>query len=115
LDVFAAHRTQAVKELFQAHNIEVIYVPASCTGELQPLDVSGNASFKSYLKESFSTWYADKVAEQEQVQKVNLTMTHLKPIHANWLVSAWSQLKAKPELSITGWRKTGLSEAIGWQ
>jgi hypothetical protein len=129
LDVFAAHRTAAVRDLFREHNIQVIYVPASCTGELQPLNVSGDASFKATLKELFSAWYTTQVEDQltelaaredqedrpTRTTKVNLTLTKLKPVHSNWLVQAWSQLHARPELSITDWRKTGLAEAIGYQ
>ena len=115
LDVFAAHRTQAVKDLFWKKNISIVYVPASCTGELQPLDVSGNGSFKQYLKDLFIDFYGKKVAEQREAgtnNVIDMKLSTLKPLHANWVVQAWSKLKTKPELSIIGWRKTGLLEAV---
>ena len=35
-DVFAAHRCNSVLQKLNAHHIHQIFVPASCTGELQP-------------------------------------------------------------------------------
>lgn len=39
LDVYAAHRRQEVKDLAATLNIQLIFVPPSCTDELQPLDI----------------------------------------------------------------------------
>lgn len=36
-DVFAAHRTESVKEKIRVMNAEVIYVPAGCTGNYMTL------------------------------------------------------------------------------
>ena len=41
-DVFAAHRVASLKELLTEANIMFVYIPASCTSELQPLDKSIN-------------------------------------------------------------------------
>ena len=32
-DVFAAHRVQSFKDKLESNNIELIYVPAGCTGK----------------------------------------------------------------------------------
>ena len=45
-DVFAAHRCSNVLAKLQENSIHQVYVPASCTGELQPLDVGVNGDFK---------------------------------------------------------------------
>ena len=115
LDCFNAHRTDKVKQLFQDSNINIIFVPGNCTSELQPLDVSGNASFKAYLKAEFTSWYASQVTsqlEEDLITGIDLRLTYLKPKHASWLTTAWSKLKAEPQLSITGWEKTGISGAF---
>ena len=39
-DVFAAHQCGSVLEKLQSNNIYQVFVPAGCTGELQPLDVT---------------------------------------------------------------------------
>ena len=36
------------------------FVPASCTGELQPIDVAGNDEFKKNIKNFFINWYSDE-------------------------------------------------------
>ncbi len=38
-DVFAAHRASELIDLLRQNNIEPIYIPASCTDKLQPLDL----------------------------------------------------------------------------
>lgn len=46
-DIFAAHHYASVLEKLQSNNIHQIFVPASCTGELQPLDVGVNDRLKN--------------------------------------------------------------------
>jgi hypothetical protein len=110
LDVFAAHRTKAFKKLCDDSHIKLVYVPASCTGQLQPLDVSGNGDFKKYLKDSFIDWYSRTV---EKCVHVDLKLSTIKPVHAKWMVLAWERFKSNPHLSLHGWRKTGLLSALG--
>ena len=40
LDVFAAHRTTVFLDKLRSNHIHPVFVPASCTGDLQPLDMS---------------------------------------------------------------------------
>ena len=64
LDIFAAHKTEEIRSLYAEHKILLEFVPANCTGELQPLDVSSNRDLKGYLKQLFSDWDADEVTKQ---------------------------------------------------
>ena len=59
-----------MKALYAKHNIILEFVPANCTGELQPLDVSCNGDLKGY----FSEWCANEVTKQLSV---------MKPLHAS--------------------------------
>ena len=52
-----------VLDMLKSNNIHQIFVPASCTRELQPLDVGINDQFKTLLKQEFSRWYANEVQE----------------------------------------------------
>lgn len=118
LDVYRAHRVEEVLDLFKKHCINVVFVPACCTSELQPLDVSGNAPFKDALKAKFTSWYAQQVtaglSSGKQVKdiKINLQLSTLKPLHASWLLHAFDQTARGKEILEIGWRKTGIQQAI---
>ena len=62
-DVFAAHRCGSVLQKLRANHIHQVFVPASCSGELQPLDLSVNDEFKALMKDSLSRWYAHNIKE----------------------------------------------------
>ena len=54
-DVFAAHRVDSfIKKLTNA-GIKIKFIPGGCTGELQPLDLSGNAQMKDFVKTDSTT------------------------------------------------------------
>ena len=59
--MFAAHRCDSVLKKLSSNHIHQIFVLASCTGELQPLDLSVNDEFKSLMKDSFARWYVHEV------------------------------------------------------
>ena len=101
-----------------AANTEHVYVPAGCTGELQPMDLSVNGDFKAALKNEFTEYYADQVAkhcEHGQLDTnfhVDLKLTTLKPIHARWIVKVFDNIKSKRDVILTGWRKSGILGAL---
>ena len=97
-DVFAAHRCSSVLQRLSAHHIHQISVPASCTGELQPLDLSVNDKFKALMKEHFSRWNADEIktaldqgASLDKV-KIDLKASLIKPLQGNWLITTITTL-----------------------
>ena len=49
-DVLAAHRCDSVLQKLSANHIHQVFVPISCTDELQPLDLSVNNEFKALMK-----------------------------------------------------------------
>ena len=71
-------------------NIMFIYVPASCTSELQPLDKSINDLYKKELKQYFIDWCASEVKDEldkgEEVD-ISLKTSVIKELHANWIIS----------------------------
>ena len=94
--VFAAHHCQSVLEKLKPNNIQQVFIPAGCTGELQPLDVGINDQFRGLLKQEFSRWYANEVQESMRQGvpisniKVDRRASLMKPLHANWLMSVIS-------------------------
>jgi hypothetical protein len=85
-------------------------VPASCTGELQPLDVSVNDPFKKLMKSELSHWYAGIVKDGLDAGKdldtiaVDLKMSTVKPIHARWLIKSITELKKERDSIMRGFR-----------
>jgi hypothetical protein len=123
LDVYKAHRTPDVLEEFSKCCFEVQYVPANCTSELQPLDLSVNKVFKDHLKNSFTNWYGDCVAEaikefDDDVESAvaalrpDLRLSTLKPIHARWLIDSISHLNTTPSIVCRGWEEAGIFGAL---
>ena len=49
-DVFAAHRCKSFLEKLEACNIKYAFIPAGCTGQLQPLDVFINDPLKRTVR-----------------------------------------------------------------
>ena len=59
LDSYTAHFTDAVRSAAAAMNLQLIQVPASCTSELQPLDVGFNGPLSMKRKQ---LWAEQKIA-----------------------------------------------------
>ena len=113
-DVFAAHRTEDFLAKLKSHDLIPIFVPASCTSELQPLDLSVNMVFKTLMKKKFSNWYSEKIFEgltQNKggpVPKVSLNMSIIKSVHATWLIEVLNELGSRKELIRKGFREAGI-------
>ena len=91
----------------------MVYVPASCTDRLQPLDLSVNAAFKLNMKNSFEDWYSHEVAKQLQEKSpdevdINMALSVVKPLHAKWLVSVISKLEKDSAMIKRGWTEAGI-------
>ena len=117
-DVFAAHRCNSVLAKLQAHHIHQVFIPAGCTGELQPLDVGVNQEFKQLMKDSFSRWYTEEVREaldqglSGNDVKVDLRATVIKPLHANWLISTITTLSDKTNTIMKPFETIGILDTI---
>jgi hypothetical protein len=118
-DTYNAQRhNDELHKLLKDNFIEFIYVPAACTGELQPLDADGgpNYLFKRLLKQEFSMWYSAQLMESLQLNNssstvsIPLSLTVLKPLHALWMVSAFNAMKRSDLRQC--WSNTGILQVI---
>ena len=112
-DVFAAHWVARLKELLTEVNNLFVYVPASCTSELQPLDKSISNPYKE-LKQCFIDWYAsevNKVLDKGEEVNISLQTSIIKEVHANWIIKTLSEIEKRKDMVILGLR-TGILECI---
>ena len=97
------------------HSI-IRFVPASCTDELQPLDVAGNDEFKRKIKNSCINWYSDELSKGMKLGKaasdvkIDIKLSTIKHINASWIVAALQQVTK--ETLIRGWEKTCIKECV---
>ena len=101
----------------QSHNGHQVFIPAGCTGELQPLDVGVNQDFKQLMKDSFSRWYTEEVREALDhgvaVSDVRVDLRAVvKPLHANWLISAITTLSDRNDAIRKPFETVGILEAF---
>ncbi len=117
-DVYKAHQSEEFLQKLKKKGFKIAFVPGGCTSKLQPLDVSGNKSFKDGLKMNFTFWYSNTVADQMKQGKtakevnIDLKLSYLKPKHARWVLSAFDKLKNNTDVLKAGWEKTGITAAI---
>ena len=120
LDVFAAHRVATVMRKVEDAGFVLLYVPAACTDKLQPLDLLINKPFKEALKGAFHKWYSNEVVSQMSAMedeggeanmsavRVDLRLSVIKPMHAQWLIEAHKAISQKGALIKESFVKAGL-------
>ena len=120
IDNFTAHCTADVNELFESHGIDTVHVPANCTGELQPMDISINKPVKAFLNDEFHNWYAGEMlsqiddSHQDNVcfKPVQFPLTQMKPIAAQWIMDAHHYISTHPVFIRNGFHTAGITDAI---
>ena len=72
-DRFKAQCTNGVLQLLRKNHTDTVLIPALCTNQLQPLDVSVNILAKEFLRKKFQLWYSEQVCSQleEESDEVN--------------------------------------------
>ena len=116
LDAFKGQITDAVKEKLHLLSIEMVQVPANMTHFFQPLDLTVNQAAKQHMSKSFVTYYSDCVSKQLEAGKnledieVDLRLTVVKPLHAQWLVDMYNYFTTPQgkEIIHKGWKKANI-------
>ena len=120
MDVFTGQMTAEVLRRYEENNILIVNVPRNMTKYYQPLDLTVNGYSKRFLKNKFNEWYSMQVSKQladgvmlEDVQ-IKLRLSHLKPLHAEWLVDFYNHMTSDKGIPIikSGWRAAGITDAI---
>lgn len=82
------------------------------------MDISVNKSAKCFIAEKYHDWYAEKVLEQlnkgvnAHDVKVDVRLSTVKPLHANWIIDMYNHLKNSKSIVINGFKKAHITEAV---
>ena len=113
LDEFKGQTTQKVLSLLEEYHLMYVIVPPNCTDRLQPLDVSVNRAAKHFIRGKFESWYADRIMAQQEsgqdIQPVDLRLSVVKPIGAQWMIDLYDYLKGNPSIITHGFKHVGIS------
>lgn len=67
MDVYAAHRDDAVLKRLSELNCGVRFIPANLTSEAQPNDAFVNRIFKSAVSSAYDDWYTEQMIRRLRV------------------------------------------------
>ena len=115
-DHFKGQVTESVTKELEDNFIHSILIPATYTGQLQPLDISVNKVIKSFLRSKFSEWYTDELTElfiDEDDTPIDLSTARMKCIGGQWIVEAFEHLENNPQIIVHGFRHAGIFDALG--
>ena len=107
--------TGTVKTKLTSLSIELVAVPANMTHFFQPLDLTVNRAAKTIARREFIQYYSTAVQRQLQngknAEEVDLRLSVIKPLHAQWLVNMFSYFTTSHgrEIILKGWKKAGIS------
>ena len=118
--VFSGQITSVVLDCFKDNKIEVVCIPANMTYLLQPLDLTVNGYAKKFTSQKFSEWYSSQIMKQlddgKELHDINidLKLSKLKPLHAEWLVELYKQMCMAEVQKIihSAWKASGITEAM---
>ena len=88
----------------------MIPVLRNMTNFLKPLELTGNRSCKSFLRNNAQTWDADEVQSQiargiaPESVSVDLEINTQKPLHAKWVTHF--------EIVKNGWQRADITKAL---
>ena len=99
-----------------ADNINCAIIPANCTDQLQPMDLSVNKCVKDYLHTLFQEWYAEEIIAQStsasEMVPVDLRLSIVKPLSAKWIMKTYDYLKSNTQIISNGFRAAGIASCL---
>ena len=117
-DVFKGQITQRVLDLIAENDCVCVYVPPNLTHIFQVLDLWINGYAKQFLNGKFSEWYSAQITKQLERGvdiynvKVETTLTVMKPIHAQWIIGLYDNLRNQKDMILKGFEQAGITDAI---
>ncbi|CAI7788039.1 unnamed protein product [Closterium sp. NIES-53] len=108
IDSYRGHLTKEVKARFAALKIVPVVIPAGCTADVQPLDVSVNKSFKASVRQQYQSWF-----EADSMNILTPAGNIKKPPSAvvlKWIIREWKAVPA--DLIKKAFLTCGISNAL---
>jgi hypothetical protein len=99
-DQFRFHKMGSIVNAIQALGVQVEFIPAGCTGLVQPVNVGFNKAFKCKMHNKFLKW----MMLQDPNVPIPGSMHHDA---AQWIIDVQNNISA--EMIRNMWRKTGFS------
>ena len=120
-NTYSVHRDASILCWAKAEfvGLIILFVPARCTSELQPLDVAFNLSFKAKVVTlcvsaiaGIVTGQPDNGTQRTDV-KLNLSLSYLRPLFVHWLYEALRYIQEhRPKAMLDGLHKPGYTECF---
>ena len=105
LDSFSAHITNDVKKKLKDINTVPLIIPGGCTSKIQPLDVSLNKPFKSYVRQHWSNYVMTQSQSLTTSRKIQKPQ---KEAVSHWISDGLRQLQEKPDMVIRSFSACGI-------
>ena len=96
METFKDQDNDRLRELCSENHREVVIVPHNLTNKSQPLDISAIKAAKAFNLNMYNEWFSNEVATQlnrgvdPTEVKITSKLSHLKPLHASWIVDFMS-------------------------
>ena len=102
LDSYRCHIMALVVNMIQDLGCKVVHIPGSCTGLVQPLDVSYNKPFKTRICKAWEEYMIN------HMRKNGTTTSPSCEEVSHWISEAYWSLEGSPIIK-NAWLKTGYS------
>ena len=122
-DVYTSHRDHGLLARLQTKypTLLILFIPASCTSALQPLDIGFNFDFKAIITALACAWLSLQVSTQLEngTEPEAVTVPHKKTElvepFCSWLAAACRKMKTPEKKSgtVRAWEKSGMT--IAWE
>lgn len=89
MDAFRGHLTDKVKSLLRNKNCDVVIIPGGMTGQLQPLDISINKSFKGRIRKQYDEWLINNDHSYTKTGKIKKVS---ESTLVEWVDKAWKEV-----------------------
>jgi hypothetical protein len=122
LDCWSVHRGQEFLNFMKTNYPEftLVFIPAGCTGKIQPADVLLQRPLKNMITTNYTSWTISEIKEQLQsgkaAEQIRLSESaiELKKQMMHWISLAWSTLQEKKwkDYFTEGWAKLKFVECF---